>query len=123
MASQALWRTDPREAKGLDATFALDWGPSDINRNNRLMTAGLRSNEPLPLPIHNTISIGYVQNGLSSQFLSPGAPPWKDERGIEINSLFLIRSLVIQPVVQFYDNVGGREGCAVVVGFRTKLEL
>jgi hypothetical protein len=61
--------------------------------------------------------------GLSSQFLSPSAPPWKDERGIEINSLFLIRSLLLQPVVQFYDNVGGREGHAVVVGFRTKLEL
>ena len=123
MASQALWRNDPREAKGLDATFALDWSPSDVNRNNRLMTAGLRFNEPLSLPIHNTISIGYVQNGLSSQFLSPGAPPWKDERGVEINSLFLIRSLLIQPVVQFYDNVGGRGGRAVVVGFRTKLEL
>jgi len=66
MASQALWRTDPREARGLDATFALDWSPSDVNRNNRLMTAGLRFNEPLPLPIHNTISIGYVQNGLKS---------------------------------------------------------
>jgi hypothetical protein len=123
MASQALWRTDPREAKGLDATFGLDWSPSDVNRNNRLMTAGLRFNEPLPLPIHNTISIGYVQNGLSSQFLSPGAPPWKDERGVEINSLFLIRSLLIQPVVQLYDNVGGQGGRAVVVGFRTKLEL
>ena len=112
-----------REAKGLDATFALDWSPSDVNRNNRLITAGLRFNEPLPLPFHNTISIGYVQNGLSSQFLSTGALPWKVERGIEINSLFLIRSLLIQPVVQFYDNVGGREGRAVVVGFRTKLEF
>jgi len=123
MASQGLWRTDPGEAKGLDATFALDWSPGDVNRNNRLVIAGLRFNEPFPLPIHNAVSLGSVQNGLSSQFLTPGSPPWKDERRVEINSLFLIRSLLIQPVVQFYDNVGGREGRAVVVGFRTKLEL
>src|SRR6202043_1276462 len=25
MASQALWRLDPKEAKGLDGTFAYDW--------------------------------------------------------------------------------------------------
>jgi len=61
-------------------------------------------------------------NGLSSQFLSPGAPPWKDERGVR-STHSLIRSLLIQPVVQFYDNVGGRGGRAVVVGFRTKLDL
>jgi porin len=28
MASQALWRVDPNEAKGLDATFAYDWNLS-----------------------------------------------------------------------------------------------
>jgi len=27
MASQALWRVDPTEGKGLDATFAYDWSP------------------------------------------------------------------------------------------------
>ncbi|HMJ23770.1 MAG TPA: carbohydrate porin, partial [Terriglobales bacterium] len=68
MASQALWRVDPNGAKGLDATFAYDWSPPDINRNNTLLTAGLRFNEPLPLPIHNTMSLGYVRNHLSSDF-------------------------------------------------------
>ena len=111
------------EAKGLDATFALDWSPADVNRNNRLLTAGLRFNEPLPLPIHNTISFGYVQNSLSSQFLSAGAPAWKDERGFEINSLFLIRCCSSS---QWSSITTTREAglvSAVVVGFRTKLEL
>src|ERR1700688_5030282 len=49
MASQALWRVDPKAAKGLDATFAYDWSPADINRNNRLLTTGVRFNEPLPV--------------------------------------------------------------------------
>jgi hypothetical protein len=50
MASQALWRVDPKEGKGLDATFAYDWSPPNVNRNNTMLTAGLRFNEPLPLP-------------------------------------------------------------------------
>jgi hypothetical protein len=119
MASQALWRTDPTEAKGLDAT----WSPADLNRNNRVLTAGLRFNEPVPLPVHNTISVGYVQNSLSSQFLPAGVNQWKAERGFEVNSLFLIRALLLQPVVQYYSDPGGRPGHAVVFGFRTRLEL
>src|SRR6202046_3945316 len=67
MASQALWRVDPKEGKGLDGTFAYDWSSPGVNRNNTLLTAGLRFNEPLPLKIHNTMSLGYVRNNLSSQ--------------------------------------------------------
>ena len=85
MASQALWRVDPHEGKGLDATFAYDWSPRDVNRNNTLLTAGLRFNEPLPLPIHNTMSLGYVRNNLSPQYLPPGMPTWKTEQGVEFN--------------------------------------
>jgi porin len=39
-ASQALWRVNPQEARGLDATFAFDWSPQDVNRNNTQLTAG-----------------------------------------------------------------------------------
>src|SRR4029077_18094970 len=69
MASQALWRLDPKEAKGLDATFACDWSPPRVNRKTQMLTAGLRFTEPLPLHIHNTMSLGYVRNSLSAQFL------------------------------------------------------
>ena len=93
-----------------------------MNRNNRLLTAGLRFNEPMPLPIHNTISVGYAQNSLSLQFLPAGVSSRKAERGFELNSLFLTLALLIPPVVQYYSNVGGRVGHAVVLGFRTKLE-
>ncbi len=70
MASQALWRVDRKEAKGLDATLAYDWSPADINRNNTQLTAGTRFNEPLPLHIHNTMSLGYVRNRFE-----PAVPP------------------------------------------------
>jgi porin len=124
MASQALWRVDPSGAKGLDATFAYDWSPPDINRNNTLLTAGLRFNEPLPLPIHNTMSLGYVRNHLSSDFRPNNATTWNTEHGLEFNILLDIAPMVLfQPVVQYYANVGGGSGDAVVIGFRTKVEF
>jgi porin len=124
MASQALWRLDPKEAKGLDGTFAYDWSPPSINRNNKLLTAGLRFNEPLPLHIHNTISLGYVRNSLSPQFLPPGVTAWKTEQGVEFNALLdVLPMLLLQPVVQYYANVGGGTQRAVVFGFRTKVEF
>jgi carbohydrate-selective porin OprB len=124
MASQALWRVDPKKAKGLDATFAYDWSPPDLNRNNRLLTSGLRFNEPLPLPIHNTMSFGYVRNDQSQQFVQTGSPPWKPEHGLEFNTLLDVGPmLLLQPVIQYYANVGGKNQRAVVFGFRTKLEF
>jgi porin len=124
MASQALWRVDPQEAKGLDATFAYDWSPPDVNRNNTLLTAGLRFNEPLPLGFHNTMSLGYVQNRLSPQFLPQGTPAWKPEHAIEFNALFdPLPMLLVQPVIQYCANAGGRTQHDVVFGFRTKIEF
>jgi len=123
MASQALWRVDPQEAQGLDATFAYDWSPPSVNRNNTLLTAGLRFNEPLPLPFHNTMSLGYVRNSLSSRFLQPGMPNFKPEHGVEFNVMLVVGPLLVQPVIQYYANVGGSARRAVVAGFRTKVEF
>ena len=124
MASQALWRVHRDGARGLDGTFAYDWSPPNINRNNTLLTAGLRFNEPLPLPIHNTMSLGYVQNRLSQQFAPQGAPAYKPEHAVEFNTLFdPLPMLLLQPVVQYYANVGGGSHHAVVFGFRTKVEF
>jgi len=124
MASQALWRVDPKGGKGLDGTFAYDWSSPSINRNNTLLTAGLRFNEPLPVNIHNTMSLGYVRNSLSPQYLPVGAPAWKTEQGVEFNTLLdPLPMLLLQPVIQYYANVGGGPHRAVVFGFRTKVEF
>jgi porin len=124
MASQALWRVDRKEAKGLDATLAYDWSPADVNRNNTQLTAGTRFNEPLPLHIHNTMSLGYVRNSLSPQFLPPGIAAWRTEQGVEFNTLLdPLPMLLLQPVIQYYANVGGGVQRAVVFGFRTKVEF
>jgi porin len=124
MASQALWRVDAKGARGLDGTFAYDWSSSDLNRNNSQLTAGARFNEPLPLRIHNTMSLGYVRSNLSLRFFPPGTPSWKTEQGIEFNSLLDVAPmLLLQPAIQYYANVGGGLQRAVVFGFRTKVEF
>ena len=120
IANQAIWRVDRKEAKGLDATFAYDWSPADINRNNTMFIAGLRFNEPLPVRFHNTMGLGYVQNRLSRQ-LVPNSRP---EHGAEFNTLLDVAPmLLLQPVIQYFANIGGVGGRAVVFGFRTKVEF
>jgi porin len=124
MASQALWRVDPKERKGLDGTLAYDWSPPNVNRNNTMLTAGLRFNEPLPVNFHNTMSLGYVHNSLSQPFDPQGAPPFKIEHGVEFNTLLdPLPMILLQPVIQYFANVGGGTQRAVVFGFRTKVEF
>jgi hypothetical protein len=122
-ASQALWRVDPKEACGLDVVLAFDWSPPGINRNFMQLTASLRFNEPLPVGFHNSISVGYVRNSLSSEFLAPGLVAWKTEHGVEINVLLNYGPFLIQPVIQYYGNVGGVGGRAFVAGLRTKIDF
>ena len=68
-------------------------------------------------------ALGYVQNSLSPQFQPPSAPAWKPECGTEFNALFLAGPRLLQPVIQYYANVGGGSQRAVVLGFRTKVEF
>jgi carbohydrate-selective porin OprB len=61
---------------------------------------------------------------LSSQFRPPGTEAWKTEQGVEFNALLdVLPMLFLQPVVQYYENVGGSAQRAVVFGFRTKIEF
>jgi porin len=66
-----------------------------------------------------------VQNSLSPRFLpSTTSPRWNAERGVEFNTLLdPLPMLLVQPVIQYYANVGGGVQRAVVFGFRTKVEF
>jgi len=49
---------------------------------------------------------------------------WKTEQGFEFNTLMdVLPVLLLQPVIQYYANVGGGTQRAVVFGFRTKVEF
>jgi porin len=50
--------------------------------------------------------------------------PPRSENAIEFNALLdPAPMLLVQPVVQYYANVGGGPNHAVVFGFRTKVEF
>ncbi|MGA2850337.1 MAG: carbohydrate porin [Terracidiphilus sp.] len=124
MANQAIWRRDKTESKGIDATISYDWSPANVNRNDREFNAGLRYNEPFPFRCHNTISLGYAGNHLSSAFRLPGSRPFKVEHALELNSMLHVTpSMLAQPVFQYYLNAGGGTHRVVVVGLRTKLDF
>jgi porin len=124
MASQALLGVDRKGGKGLDGTFAYDWSPPGIHRSSTMLMAGLRFNEPLPLKIHNTMSLGYIRNSLSREFLPPGMPARKSEQGVEFNTrVDPLPMLLLQPVVQYYANAGGSMQRAEVFGFRTRVQF
>lgn len=124
MASQAIWRVDPLRARGLDATVAYDWSPVAVNRNNRILTFGLRFNEPLPIRNHNTMSIGYVRSYLSPEFQPHLTAPWKTEQAVEFNTLIgVLPMMYLQPVIQYFANDGGGSQRSLVFGFRTKVDF
>jgi porin len=51
-------------------------------------------------------------------------PGGKVEHGVEVNALVDVAPMVfVQPVAQYYVNVGGGVQHALVIGFRTKVEL
>jgi porin len=123
-ADQAIWRVDRAESKGLDATIGYDLSPANVNRNDTELTAGLRFNEPIPVQFHNTLSLGYVRNHLSADFQPLGAPAFKAEKGVELNCmLHATASMLAQPVVQYFANVGSGPHRAVVFGVRTKIDF
>jgi hypothetical protein len=125
MASQAIYRTDPKLDRGLDLTAAYDWSPSDANPHNRELTAGLRFNEPLPIRQHNTISIGYVRTGFSNLYANESTGLRnKAEHAAEFNLLIDVTPMItFQPVIQYYAHAGGADHSAVVAGFRTKVDF
>ena len=124
MANQAVWRKDASDSKGLDATLSYDWSPRSVNRNYAQLTAGLRYNEPLHVPFHNTMALGYVDNALSPAFLPNGVTSWNHERAIELNTLLLPAPMfLLQPVIQRFVNAGGGTQRITVLGFRTKIDF
>jgi hypothetical protein len=48
---------------------------------------------------------------------------WKTEHGVEFNVLLIYGPFLVQPMIQYYANVGGIGGHAVVAGLRTKIDF
>lgn len=130
MANQAVYRSGAGSNRGLDATFAFDWSPNDVNRENSQITAGVRYNGPIPSRLQDGVAFGFVYTKVGDAFQSVGvplgAPPLGSEKAIELNyALQLKPYLLWQPVFQYYWDVGGSSHIpnAAVLGFRVKADF
>jgi porin len=128
MASQAVFRSDARSNRGLDATFGFDWSAGDVSRENVQITAGARFNAPFARREKDRIACALVYSKISDPFRNfgdlLGAPPLGSEKAFEINySLQVTRYFLLQPTFQYYVDVGGNPKLsnAPVLGFRTKV--
>jgi porin len=130
MANQAVYRSDAGSNRGLDATIGFDWSPGDVNRENSQITAGLRYNGPISSRAQDGVAFGFVCTKIGYPFqavgIPLGAPLLGSEKAIELNyAAQLTTYLLVQPVFQYYVDVGGnsRTPNAGVFGFRTKVNF
>src|SRR5271168_620468 len=130
MANQALCRSAGGSNRGVDATFAFDWSPGDVNRQNSQITAGLRYNAPIARRQRDALAFGFVYSRISDPFrfvgVPVGDPALGSEKAFELNyAAQITRYWLIQPVFQYYVDVGGNSQLhnAPVLGFRTKVNF
>ena len=130
MANQALFRSEAGSSRGLDATLAFDWSPSNVNPENSQLTAGVRYNGAIPSRPRDTIAFGFVHTKIGDPFRSIDiplrAPMLGSEKAIELNyAAYLKPYLMCQPVFQYYWDVGGnsRVPNAAVLGFRVIVDF
>jgi porin len=128
MANQAVYRSTPGLNRGLDLDFGFDWSPSETNRQNSQLTAGLRYNGLIPQRDRDGFAVGVVYSRVSNRFswreTLPGYEPRGSEKAIEVNYAIQVSPCwLFQPVFQYYMDVGGsaRIPNAAVVGLRTKV--
>jgi porin len=130
MANQAVYRPHAGSNGGLDATIGFDWSPDDVNRQNSQITAGVRYNGPIPTRPQDGAAFGFVYTKIGDPFQSVGIPLGMpllgSEKAVEFNYAAQLKPyFLIQPVFQYYVNVGGNSHIpnAAVFGFRTKINF
>jgi porin len=128
MANQAVYRQEVGSNRGLDLDFAVDWSPDDVNRINEQVTGGFRYNGPIPRRAKDSAAFGVVYSKISDHFnqsyLLQSLPVLGAEKAFEVNYMFQATHwLMLQPVVQYFDEVGAEphQGDAVAAGFRLKI--
>ena len=129
MGNQALDRAETGSNRGLDATFAFDWSPGDVNGQNSQITPSLRYNGPIPSRPRDTVAFGFLFSNIGDPFQAIGVPLGSrlgSEEAIELNyAAHLTSYFLIQPVFQYDKDVGGNSHVpnAAVFGFRTQVNF
>jgi len=124
-ANQPVYRAAAGSNRGLDVTFGFNIGAQSKSEVPTEFTGGLIVNGPITARPKDSLSFGFVYSKIGSDFnhvrnaLAPGTG-LSDEKLYEINyKAQVFPWLTLQPVYQYFANVGGRsKGAAGLAGFR-----
>jgi carbohydrate-selective porin OprB len=125
-AMQPVFRVKAGSNRGLDVWGGINTGPQNKSVVPTEVLAGLIFNGPFPGRAKDSLAFGLTYSKLGSDYKNdvkladPAATMLSDEKQFEVNYLTQVFPwLVIQPVYQYYANVGFRNnGSASVAGFR-----
>jgi carbohydrate-selective porin OprB len=124
---QPVFRTSAGSNRGLDLWFGINTGPQSKSQVPTEIITGVIFNGPFPGRSKDSLAAGMTYSKLGSDWktfekasIDPACTFCSDEKQFEVNYLAQVFNwLTIQPVYQYYANVGGRNnGSATVAGFR-----
>ena len=124
---QPIFRTSAGSNRGLDLWGGINTGPQNKSQVPTEIITGLIFNAPFTARPKDSLAFGLTYSKLGSDWknfvkanVDPTCANCSDEKQFEVNYLAQVFNwLTIQPVYQYYANVGGRNnGSATVAGFR-----
>jgi porin len=127
--AQPIYRMSPGSNRGLDFTAGISTGPSNKSKVPTEATFGVTFNGPITARPRDAVSVGVVRSGIADDYnkllSTESLAALSGETAVEVNyKAQMCPWLLIQPTVQYYDNVGGHSGkSAAVAGFRLKVNF
>jgi porin len=129
-ASQAIFRTHAGSNQGVDVSFGWDHSSSDVAEQHAQWVGGIKYNSPFFHRAADSAAFGFVSTRIDPLFAAAsalaGSPLLTHEDMYELNYRAQLRPyLALQPVFDYYADVGGRpsQRSATLLGFRIYLRL
>jgi porin len=122
-ANQPVYRVAAGSNRGVDVTVGFNIGDQSKSEVPTEVTAGLIFNGPIKCRPKDALSFGLVFSKIGSDFnnflKSIDVASLNNETELEINYRIQVAPwFTLQPVYQYYNNVGGTGNSASVAGFR-----
>jgi carbohydrate-selective porin OprB len=120
--AQPVYRMMPGNNRGLDITGGVSAGPASKSEVPTEITFGATFNGPITVRPRDKASFGLVYSKISDQYNRSTLANLSDEKALEFNYLFQATPwLLIQPVYQYYSNVGGTRNSVALGGLRLQV--
>ncbi len=133
-ASQAVYRVEEASNRGLDVVFGFERGQDNIIPVSTIagtpadweVKGGVSFNGPIPARPKDAVSFGFVHNHINSNYnnylIANEENTLSNETAFEWNYRAQVTPwMVFQPVLQYYNNVGGTKNSVYLAGMRLQV--